>query len=262
MPNHITNKLELIGTQSIIDKCLVDIKCDDKAVGTIDFNKIIPMPASLNMEAGSYENHAILAYMKVANPGKPAPDIGPEHRLTADKYSDVTIKLTEKFYTNDAAVLMEKIENFAFAETDDRNKLITDGETYVRNLIKYGTTTWYDWCIANWNTKWNAYNFGEFKNNTVVFHTAWSNIEPIIKTLSKRYPDIRFKYAWADEDMGANVGELEIVRGEIQSVYYPDTFSKNAYEMAADIRGVDLADYNLYFNENTGTYKYREECNE
>ena len=27
--------------------------------------------------------------------------------------------------------------------------------------------TWYDWCIANWGTKWNAYGYDDGANRTI-----------------------------------------------------------------------------------------------
>ena len=76
------------------------------------------------------------------------------------------------------------------------------------------------------------------------------------------YPDIRFKYAWADEDIGVNVGKLEIMNKEIDFLDIPDAHSKEAYEMAADIRGCSLEDYSLYYDEKSETYEYREESEE
>ena len=46
MPNHVTTKIEFYGAQSNIDKVLELIKGDGAC---IDFNKIIPMPESLNI---------------------------------------------------------------------------------------------------------------------------------------------------------------------------------------------------------------------
>lgn len=44
MPNHITNKLKLIGNKEEVKKVLDFIKDDESEYGIIDFNKITPMP--------------------------------------------------------------------------------------------------------------------------------------------------------------------------------------------------------------------------
>jgi hypothetical protein len=44
MPNHITNILTIHGADEQVDRVLEFIKNDELGVGTIDFNKITPMP--------------------------------------------------------------------------------------------------------------------------------------------------------------------------------------------------------------------------
>jgi hypothetical protein len=44
MPNHISNKLKIIGTGEQVKEVMEFIKDDSEGVGTIDFNKITPMP--------------------------------------------------------------------------------------------------------------------------------------------------------------------------------------------------------------------------
>lgn len=52
------------------------------------------------------------------------------------------------------------------------------------NLKKYGFKDWYDWRLANWDTKWNSY-WVSFDGNCVRFSTAWSPPNNVIKELSK-----------------------------------------------------------------------------
>jgi hypothetical protein len=55
-------------------------------------------------------------------------------------------------------------------------------EKYAANLAKYGFNSWYDWCVANWGTKWDAYDveiISERYDNdvaelTLTFDTAWA----------------------------------------------------------------------------------------
>ena len=50
MPNHVTNVLTLHGESDQIRAMLEAIQYDDLGIGSVDFNKIIPMPESLNIE--------------------------------------------------------------------------------------------------------------------------------------------------------------------------------------------------------------------
>ena len=47
MPNHITNKITIISKQERINEILETIKHDEHGLGSIDFNKIIPMPDNI-----------------------------------------------------------------------------------------------------------------------------------------------------------------------------------------------------------------------
>ena len=53
MPNHVTNIIRLSGDSEKIAQMLEEIKYDDVGLGSIDFNKIIPMPEDLNIEESS-----------------------------------------------------------------------------------------------------------------------------------------------------------------------------------------------------------------
>lgn len=93
MPNHVTNRLNLIGDQSRIDELLDKIKNDELGRGTIDFNKIIPMPEALDVESGSVESDAIKAYLKAACPI--TDDYGVK-KLEPEAYRSIVDKLNKK----------------------------------------------------------------------------------------------------------------------------------------------------------------------
>ena len=59
MPNHLMSKLHFSGEQKRIDELLESIKGEETL---FDFNTIIPMPESLNIEAGSRTENGLKAY--------------------------------------------------------------------------------------------------------------------------------------------------------------------------------------------------------
>ena len=65
MPNHVINRLSFDCSEERLKQILSEICYDDSAevettgIGTIDFNKITPMPPSLDIEDGSNTNHGI-----------------------------------------------------------------------------------------------------------------------------------------------------------------------------------------------------------
>lgn len=91
----------------------------------------------------------------------------------------------------------------------------------------YGDNNWYDWSIKNWGTKWNAYATREENlreqyetddiqwRSLIKFETAWSHPLPVIKAMSKEYPNTEFWIQYADEDLGYNLGEYKIKDGKV-----------------------------------------------
>lgn len=61
MPNHVENRIVLNGDPVIIKEMLEAIQNDEFGIGTVDFNKIIPMPKSMDVEAGSRTDNGLKA---------------------------------------------------------------------------------------------------------------------------------------------------------------------------------------------------------
>ena len=104
MPNHITNILKFEGDSEQVYAMLDQIKNEELGIGSIDFNKIIPMPESLNIEAGSRTDDALYVCMMALNPA--APDMGIP-KLSNAKYQELTSIVGRSkgclLYTSDAA---------------------------------------------------------------------------------------------------------------------------------------------------------------
>ena len=148
MPNHVTNKVVIIGKSERILEIVEFLKSED-GIQSIDFNKIIPMPVEL---------------LNTTSPVK---------------------------------------------------------ERDIFLIAKYGSDNWYNWSINKWGTKWNAYDTLEARLNTkmtqatILFHTAWSTPAPVIQKLSEKFPDVKIKVWYADEDFGHNVGKYGFENGEV-----------------------------------------------
>lgn len=163
MPNHITNIVAVSGDESRIQVMLKEIQTDEYGVGSVDFNKIIPMP-------------------------------------------------------------------------DDADS--------------------YNWCIANWGTKWTSYGYtadSGFKDGKLTFLTAWSAPHPILQKLSEMYPDIKFEHEWADEDIGMNCGRYAYYDGERTEEYYPES-NRERIEFAARVMDSDPSEWCLYLNASETDY--------
>ena len=237
MPNHIMNQLHLSGEQQRIDELLESVKGEESL---LDFNRVIPMPESLNIECGSRTDRGLKAYK--------------------DFVYVYTFAETEK--KDLLNIPKEKEDAFLRARQDIRRDEWELGKTAFQNEQKYGVPTWLEWARQSWGTKWSAYNAEIVEDNTIMFNTAWSRAMPVIQKLAENFPDIKFEYCWADEDLGVNTGMAEFENGEIIHDEFFEPQSKEAYELAAELWGLDLAEEGFVFDEEKQTYEYRDEPSE
>ena len=103
-------------------------------------------------------------------------------------------------------------------------KWVYYGNLGSKEREKYGAENcWYQWSRLNWGTKWNAYSQPDPRNteNTIYFTTAWNSPVDLMKKLSWIFPDVEIEIAWADEDLGYNVGKIKFKDGEIVEEYIP-----------------------------------------
>jgi hypothetical protein len=80
----------------------------------------------------------------------------------------------------------------------------------MRCLKEYGHTSWYEWSIANWGTKWNAYQVERVSDTVIKFQTAWSMPAKWFEKLIDKFPGERISMRWADEDFGNNAGAITV----------------------------------------------------
>lgn len=238
MPNHIENIIALNGDEKVIKEMLKAIQNDDYGLGTVDFNKIIPMPDSLHIESGSRTDRGLKQYKEFIS-----------EILFAKKETDIS------------KISPEAIEEYETEYLTGKNDIKPDewllGKTAWNNIQNYGAPTWYDWSINNWGTKWNAYGYSDgvdySKNNQLWFQTAWSAPHPMLEKLTGMFPEITFEHEWADEDIGSNCGRKIYSNGECTEKYYPES-EKDCIEFACRVWDYDLADLGLMLNKSENGY--------
>lgn len=140
MPNHITNIVKYEGDADRIKEMLEQIKVDEFGIGTIDFNKLIPMPESLNIESGSRTDRGLKAYKEFL-----------EIYTFGRKVEDLDL----------LNIPAESEEKFLEIRKDVEQGDWELGKKAFQNAYQYGYSTWYEWSINNWGTKWNSYGYSE-----------------------------------------------------------------------------------------------------
>lgn len=183
MPNYVQNNITFSGDDAEIKKMLESIKADEIGFGSIDFNKIIPIPESLIIESGSSSNKGI--------------------EMVKSYLENMPEELKNKEGTYED--FFDDLRNHSADISDEEEKKIWDiGVKAVYNLYKYDVPTWYEWCCKNWGTKWNACSCSEANENskTISFQTAWDTPLPVMEKLSKMFPAIEIQTEYADENIG------------------------------------------------------------
>lgn len=239
MPNHIRNVLTIKqngqGSEAVQDVFdFLQSVDEDGETRLIDFNNLIPMPKSLNITSGSTGSHGLELLQSMG--------------VTHENCENQEIqKAAITMFVNGLGVDYLK-------DPERAREAVELGAQYIKNKALYGHTTWYDWCCEHWGTKWNAYDM-ERDGNTITFDTAWSSVFNLIEKLSQKFPHLFFEYKWSDEDTGHNVGEAEFENGECTEFYQPDGGSKEAFDLAFEIRPYCRQYYKLV----DGEYEYNED---
>ena len=144
MPNHVKNIVKMEGiTKLPLFKMEYD-EYEKRDVVCFDFNKIIPMPESLNIESGSMTDEAIIYYV-TDKCTVPLRALGAEDKELVDK------KVTNSFSKDSWAkeVFIRALERAHYMPVQEKEEFYKKGKTYVSNIRNYGHATWYGWCIEH-----------------------------------------------------------------------------------------------------------------
>lgn len=260
MPNHVINHVSFIDCSPERRREILEaIKYDDNGkneyhgIGAIDFNKIIPMPESLNIESGSRTDHGIELCLTAANP---LVDYFGDNKMTSDDFTALLARANRSKIFGNYRSGLSKEEIDKITENESVESLMKVGNQALQNIVLYGSSDWYDWRCRNWGTKWNSYDIAAYDedSDTITFKTALSAPHPILEKLSQMHPEVCIAHYWADEDIGNNCGWVEYECGE--PIRWNDSMSDTeATEFAAQQWGYDIeADLEMYMNRSRTKY--------
>lgn len=234
MPNHVHNILTVLGaTADECKKILKSIQNDEEGGGSISFQKIIPMPDSLNIESGSRTDQSLELLLTMKNPDTPNYGLS---KIEKKVFETTVERLNEsRLFTK----YNDHLEPGVVEQLLENGVTVTDGEKALKNLLEYGAPDWYNWRLHVWGTKWDAYEFGDEHLDYVVFNTAWSTPLPVILEFSKKHPLQQFELQFADEDIGYNCGSLIIENGEVIEDNSPEEGTEEATEFASQLWSIE-----------------------
>lgn len=235
MPNWTYNRIKC--KKSIGDKILTITENGY----SFDFNKLIPMPDDLKLDAGSIEGDSIACYYLSLNDDEKnklmkllkSKEASYCHNYW-NKYKDDIKKLE-----NNPKRLNEKINNFNGLFDFDKEKQFTSinelGKQYVENIKKYNFPQWYDWCVKNWGTKWNVEEDVDivYDKNIDEYDISFQTAQSVPTGIVKRYSELceddeEFYWEYEDEDYdGTHI--LRKINGEIIDTIVPECVNNNDY---------------------------------
>lgn len=201
MPNHVTNRLVITGPAESIAELAREVQGKEPE-DFFSFHRIIPMPQILRgTESGSRAHWGVIALGR--------PELTRQSMMFGDHFA--VPWLIEKNITN-AQELKEYLER----EKPDH---LVEGQKAIEAFEETGAASWYDWALANWETKWDAYSqdlaYEEGSDTAVyTFDTAWSCPLPVLLELAELFPELTISHSYFDE--GHNFwGEAEYADGEL-----------------------------------------------
>jgi len=206
MPNHVTTRCVVTGPQAEVERFKARMIVDQmeeredwwpadrepKPFTTFEFNAVIPMPESLvgAEESSSAEEGLALIMARGSS-------IAPFAKLGLYDYQIERIRSVAGLAA-DAA-----ITEVAKAYLDANPEVEAAGQKRIKALAATGYTSWYPWSIANWGTKWGAYQYSMVSDEPgcfeFTFQTAWSFPEQVFAAITREFPSLVFDCATFDE---------------------------------------------------------------
>lgn len=230
MPNHVTN--ELIAPKHVIDS----LKSEESE---LDFNTVVPMPEIMKSEP----HMGITQWAQIA--------MGIINLKTLQQATPDPVAAFERHDYGAAAKRLEQ-GNAIRAMTEGPFPIDWNDKDFemliqsMRALKEYGQASWYEWSIANWGTKWNAYEIERVSDTVIRFQTAWSMPAKWLEKLIERFPDETISIRWADEDFGNNGNEMV----ETKEVECPECGHVNEYDPENDTLLCDECDVLIFVEDN------------
>lgn len=189
MPNHVTTICTVTGPAAhVAEFAEMHVVLNDRKERFLDFRTIIPKPAILEKtESGSEAELGLWC-------------------LTNDAYEPVGHR-AQWLRTEAGERPARNGELRAYLEKH-KPGVLEKGRLCAQAIAETGYRDWYEWSIANWGTKWGAYDYEDRERGdgrfVFKFETAWSFPEKVFRKLAELHPTLTIAIIAFDE--GSNFG--------------------------------------------------------
>lgn len=258
MPNWVTNRIKFSNKEAFDRFKTEYVKTVEESNGktfeTFDFNLLIPMPKSLDVEESSIVDQGIdIVLLQMRRDNVPG-TLEVRHKVWGNRKKNNPFGFVFGLYTKTDEEIDEEARKFK--EAGRLDEVLGKGKQAIQNILDHGAKSWYDWSYENWGTKWNACRYRDVPDELEVwFETAWGTPEPVIaKLIALMGPDAFEAIEYADEDIGCNCGRYYLGDGGPSFPMPYDKQSDEAMECA-----IRLNNAYEYYELVDGHWVYKEE---
>lgn len=186
MPNNYITEVTITGSTEDLTRFKSTHFVLDEGTLDFDFNTVILMPEILN---GTESSSTVSSGLIV---------LGREDLVD---HGTKAGRMLEWPWVKEAGVTdIEGLKELLKKREPD---CIAKAEVAIKAHEATGYLNWYDWSVANWGTKWDAYELKVLKDTPdqlkFRFQTAWAPPIPVLNKLMEMYPDLNFKCRGRDE---------------------------------------------------------------
>jgi hypothetical protein len=178
MPNWCSNSVQVEGPADEVKRFKEFVAGDN---GSFDFNRILPRPEIYDYTASGGRTFDGKSHRSWYSPPRNDPP------------TDLTGEALQEWHSEEHKRVFDAERPFTPEEQAE--------------LRKHGADNWYDWCVNNWGTKWNAgdvdlaeeyipENPNEEGMLEYQFDTAWGPPEGIVRKLRKEFPNLTINWGY------------------------------------------------------------------
>jgi len=224
MPNHIKNRIQIIGDPDLVKKVIDSITTHHKKRehysfdGGRTYTKYIDDD---NVEYGWLDEKTNIFKRREGEPVEGVPE----------GYVP---------YFDDAWDQLPDFGKIVKPPLDDPAYNDEPSQSEVDHLPNW----WGNWNRENWGVKWNSYCCQKVSEDIFTFETPWSGVPDLIEKLGQKFPDVEIKYEWSSEDIGYNCGIMSMSDG-VSQIRSLEGGSRESYELAFQLRPDYKSNYKL-----------------
>ena len=139
----------------------------------------------------------------------------------------------------------------------DEESVLNYGELVMDTLVKYDVISNRDWEFKYWGAIGGA-RVKKIDENIIYFTTEYTPIPELISKLSEIFPDAKFEYDFAAEDISYSCGEFSFEKGQMTDKKIYDSETREAYEKGFELFP-DSRDYFKFDNKTNNYYHISDE---